>query len=438
VKISSKFLVVIATLLLITSSMFVFANEIDQKKETLKETERQQQQVESQIRNKQMEEAEIIQKIEALEMDIIETENEINHLETQITETLGKIEKTQEDLGEAEENIVEQNDTLEARLDAMYRKGNIGYIEVLLGSGDFTELLTNIDMIRKIANQDVELIEQFEEQRNLIAKKKQQLENQQAQLVSYQQEAEGKKEVLQVSRGTQVSLRREVQQTIGNMEVELTQMEQESQSLEQEIQRLQEEERARIEAERQARLEAERQAKIAAERRAQEAAAAERRAKEAAAAEQRAKEQASSQPKPSSQPNPSSQSSSQRSWPVPGHTRISSGYGNRTHPVLGGTRFHSGIDIPAPSGTPIVAAASGRVIMSQYSGSYGNVVTIDHGNGVSTLYAHNSKNLVSVGQQVSAGQRVALMGSTGMSTGPHLHFEVRQNGSTTNPTSWLR
>ncbi len=407
VKRRSKFITVIATFLLITSSIYVFANEIDEKKNSLKEAEEQQREVESQLQSKQLEDAEILQKIEALEMDIIETENEITRLETQISETVEKIEKTQVDLEEAEETIGEKNDTLESRLDTMYRRGNIGYIEVLLGSGDFTELLTNIDMIRMIANQDVELIEELEEQRSLIASKKKLLEDQEAKLVNYQQDAKSEKEQLQVSRGTQITLRREVQSTISEIETNLDQMEQESQNLEAEIQRLQKEEQARIEAERKRKEEA-------------------RRAEERAAKEQASQEQASQE-----------QTGSTR-WPVPGHTRISSPYGNRTHPVLGGTRFHSGIDIPAPTGTPIIAAASGTVIMSQYSGSYGNVVIVDHGNGVSTLYAHNSRNQVSVGQRVQAGQTIALIGSTGMSTGPHLHFEVRKNGSTTNPMNWLR
>jgi len=404
VKRRSKIITVIATFLLITSSIYVFANEIDEKKDSLKEAEQQQKVVESQIQNKQLEEAEIIEKIEALEMDIIETENEIGRLETQISETVEKIAVTQEDLEEAIETMGEKNETLESRLDVMYRRGNIGYIEVLLGSGDFTELLTNIDMIRMIANQDVEMIEELEEQKELIASKKKLLEDQQAKLVTYQQDATSQKEQLQVSRGTQITLRREVQSVISEMETNLDQMEKESQSLEAEIQRLQEAERARIEAERK------------------------RKEAEKRAAEE-AKEQSNQQQVGSTQSS---------SWPVPGHSRISSPYGNRTHPVLGGTRFHSGIDIPAPTGRPVVAVASGTVIMSQYSGSYGNVVIIDHGAGLSTLYAHNSRNQVSPGQQVQAGQTIASIGSTGMSTGPHLHFEVRQNGSTTNPLSWLR
>ncbi len=391
-KNSRRILMVLATFFLITSSIYVFANEIDEKKDSLKEAEQQQKSVESQIEKKQLEESEIIEKIEALEVDILETEEEISRLENQIGETVADIEQTQEDLDEAKETIGEKNDTLESRLDTMYRRGNIGYIEVLLGSGDFTELLTNIDMIRMIANQDVELIEELEEQRDLIASEKKKLEIQQAQLVTYQEDAKNEKEKLQVSRGTQVTLRREVQSTINEMETELSQMEQESKGLEQEIKKLQEAERKRLEA----------------ERRKQEA--------------EKIKEQPS---------NPSG-------WPVPGYTRISSPYGYRTHPVLGGTRFHSGIDIPGPTGTRVAAAASGTVIMSQYSGSYGNVVIVDHGAGISTLYAHNSKLLVSTGQQVKAGQTIASVGSTGRSTGPHVHFEVRKNGSATNPMNWLR
>nr|WP_236660243.1 M23 family metallopeptidase [Isachenkonia alkalipeptolytica] len=401
---------IIASFLLVTSGMYVFANEIDEKKDSLKEVEERQKAVESQIQDKSMEEAEIIEKIETLEMEIIETEDEIDRLEGQISETTEKIEDTKEELVEAEETIVEKNDTLESRLDTMYRRGNIGYIEVLLGSGDFTELLTNVDMIRKIANQDVELIEELEEQRNLIASKKKMLEDQEAKLVSYQEDAKDQKEQLQVSRGTQVSLRREVQSAIGQMEEELNQKEQESQNLQAEIQELQEAERARLEAER---------------RRKEE----ERKAQEQAAKEEATKDQGSQEQVDTSRPSV---------WPVPGYTRISSPYGNRTHPVLGGTRFHAGIDIPAPSGTPVVAAASGTVIMSQYSGSYGNVVVIDHGNGISTLYAHNSRNQVSRGQQVQGGETIARIGTTGMSTGPHLHFEVQRNGNTTNPMDWLR
>jgi murein DD-endopeptidase MepM/ murein hydrolase activator NlpD len=99
--------------------------------------------------------------------------------------------------------------------------------------------------------------------------------------------------------------------------------------------------------------------------------------------------------------------------------------------------LHPGIDIGAGMGTPIKAAASGRVIVAAYSGGYGNLVVIDHGNGLATAYAHQSRIAVSVGQEVSQGQVIGYVGSTGFSTGPHLHFEVRVNGSPADPMGYL-
>ncbi len=123
------------------------------------------------------------------------------------------------------------------------------------------------------------------------------------------------------------------------------------------------------------------------------------------------------------------------SRPVRG--RITSGFGMRFHPVLKRSRLHAGVDFGAPTGTPITAAAAGVVISSGYRGGYGYAVVIDHGGGVSTLYGHASRLFVSAGQRVTRGQKIAAVGSTGLSTGPHLHFEVRVNGKPVNPMSRL-
>ncbi|SMB96163.1 Murein DD-endopeptidase MepM and murein hydrolase activator NlpD, contain LysM domain [Desulfonispora thiosulfatigenes DSM 11270] len=125
-------------------------------------------------------------------------------------------------------------------------------------------------------------------------------------------------------------------------------------------------------------------------------------------------------------------------WPTPGYTRITSPYGWRNHPILNSKRFHTGIDIAAPHGANAVAVASGKVIFVGWNGAYGNTVIIDHGGGISTLYAHLSSFIVSTGTQVSVNQSVARIGSTGWSTGPHLHFEVRNNGNHINPYSFLK
>lgn len=121
-------------------------------------------------------------------------------------------------------------------------------------------------------------------------------------------------------------------------------------------------------------------------------------------------------------------------WPTDGSA--SSGYGYRTHPIYGSRRMHTGIDIPGPTGQPIVAAASGVVIHAGWRGGYGLAVVIDHGGGLATLYAHTSSIAVTDGQWVEQGQTVAGIGSTGYSTGPHLHFEVRVGGEPRDPMDW--
>lgn len=121
--------------------------------------------------------------------------------------------------------------------------------------------------------------------------------------------------------------------------------------------------------------------------------------------------------------------------PVPGG--ISSGFGYRLHPILGTQRLHTGVDMSGAQGTPIVAAGSGTVIHAAWFGGYGNAVIIDHGGGMATLYAHQSSVAVSRGQTVSAGQTIGYIGSTGLSTGPHLHFEVRLNGTPVDPVPYF-
>ena len=124
-------------------------------------------------------------------------------------------------------------------------------------------------------------------------------------------------------------------------------------------------------------------------------------------------------------------------WPCPSSTRVTSDYGTRVSPMSGASSNHKGIDIPCPTGSDIVASAAGTVVVSQYSSSAGYYIMIDHGNGVSTVYMHNSQLVVSVGQSVEQGQVIAKAGSTGYSTGSHCHFGVMINGSYVNPLDYL-
>lgn len=122
-------------------------------------------------------------------------------------------------------------------------------------------------------------------------------------------------------------------------------------------------------------------------------------------------------------------------WPASG--RVSSEYGTRRHPITGNVQVHRGIDVAAPVGTPVYATAAGKVVFAGDRGGYGLTVVIDHGYGLQTLYAHNSRLLVSVGDVVERGHKIAEVGSTGLSTGPHVHYEVHLNGEAVNPRTYL-
>ena len=134
---------------------------------------------------------------------------------------------------------------------------------------------------------------------------------------------------------------------------------------------------------------------------------------------------------------PQEQAEEEEGFVLPVEGRLSSGFGMRMHPILGEERMHHGIDLAAPEGTSIKAAADGRVSFSGWVKGYGNLVEVDHGDGLVTRYGHNSENLVAVGEEIKAGQVLGKVGSTGQSTGPHLHFEVRRAGQAIDPYTLL-
>ena len=123
--------------------------------------------------------------------------------------------------------------------------------------------------------------------------------------------------------------------------------------------------------------------------------------------------------------------------PCPGYSRISSTFGWREQPLPGASTNHKGVDFAAPTGTPIYAAADGTVTSAGYSGNAGNMIIINHGNGLQTYYMHCQQIYVTAGQKVSKGQNIASVGSTGNSTGPHLHFQVMSGGTPVNPMNYL-
>lgn len=358
-----------------STSIFSFANNTTKYNNQLEQNKSKQKNITSEINQVKKQEGEVIEKIQALEVEINQSEEELESLKKKITVTEGEINTTQNNLLEAETNIEGKQDIMGDRLNVMYKNGTIGYAEVLLNSKSLTDLLSNLDMVKKIVNHDVDLLKDMKEQRDMIEEQKISLENQRRQLVNLRSSVTQKQEMLVVSRGKQERLRADLAQDKVALEKILDETKKEADKIVNMIRSLQ---------------------------------------------------------------SSGAYVGGELQWPVTGYSRISSPFGNRIHPILKTKKFHSGIDVPAPSGVAVVAAGSGKVVTSGTLGSYGRTVIVDHGGGIMTLYAHNSKLLVSVGDTVTKGQRIANIGSTGASTGPHLHFEVRKNGQYVNPVPYVK
>lgn len=382
---------------LITTSVISLADT----EQDLNKTNKQRQELQSNIQKNKKQSNNVVQEIEQISVQMDKTNGELSEVQKELNNLNQSISLNKEKLIKAEENLSNRNDTFEERLRVMYKRGTVGYIEVLLESTDISDFLTRAEMIKKLIDHDVDLLGTMKAERDEIEDTKKELEVQQINVAAVKRKVETKKNELIVATRAKEGL-------LGQLEDDRSKMESEYDALNAEADKL-----SAIIAQKQ---------------------------REAAAKKQQSSGGSSTSNGSGGNTviDSGMVSSKGMTWPAPGYNSISSPFGYRIHPIFGTKKLHTGVDIPAPSGASIVAATDGVVQHSGGLGGYGNAVIIDHGDGIATLYAHNSSLLVSEGATVTRGQVIAKAGSTGYSTGPHLHFEVRKNGSYIDPTPWIR
>lgn len=409
-------LLLVAAVLISTLALPAYAT-IDDERQDLNKLEDQKSDVQGIIAGLEQDKKKIEDNIVTLDAELSTISEELYETEKKLASVEKKITKNEKKLDEAQKSITEQYGSMKLRIQFMYENGNQEMISLILSSENIGDFLNKAEYISELSTYDRKMLDKMVETKNTIEKTQKTLVEQKNTLTVLKQDQEKQKsdiETLVAAKQKEIqaydskiaaneAALDELDTAIGNQQEVIAEME-------------------RIEEER--RIEAQKKA-------------AEAQKKAAANGGSGNSNSSANTNVPSEGVAVGSANSGGYVWPLPGYTAISSGFGYRSDPFTGKQTYHSGIDLPAPSGTPIVAAAAGEVAWANYSSTAGNWVGIDHGNGVYTVYMHMSALLTSTGQSVSAGQTIGLVGTTGSSTGNHLHFSVRLNGAYTNPLNYV-
>lgn len=346
------------------------------------------------------------QALEAIQAGISTTKQRIGILSDQLAVSEGRISAKEVEIAEKQKEFDARKATLNSRLVEIYKKGDNNFMEVLFQSEDFSDFLTRFEYMSLIAKKDQELLREIAEMQKSLQVERSALQEEKSHYTALKAEQESHQAGLQRQEAEKQELAKNLDAEEASLNERIAAMNAASIDIGNQIVAIQQ-----------------REAEAARAR------AAQIQAQQAAAAQ--------GTPVPGNIPDaPITVSAGGYVWPVPSSHYVSSRYGLRVYP-FGGTDFHMGQDIAAPTGAPIVASRSGKIILQVYHPSYGNYVVVDHGDGVSTVYAHMSGFASSLGASVNAGDIIGFIGSTGDSTGPHLHFEVRINGQHTDPAAYI-
>ena len=392
-----KFVLFVLIMAFVLSSVPLMANDLDDLRAQYAEAQAEVQMTEAELAAISAEMQYIHDTIMELDIRLSEATDNLINIEAQLDTTTELFEQIEIEWEEAQAALERQNELVRDRLREIQMQGTTGMLSVVFQATSLRDFLLRVEYVNNIARRDQEMIALLEAN-IVVVQQMQDTFARHLDAVEYlQEQQEGY--ILQLE---------DMEEEKWEFIYALVADEDRYMALLAMQQQAADEMREKVDAE-VARIEAER---VAAAR-----AAANARDAEVARAIMN--------------------NDADFAWPAPGFTRISSNFGYRNHPTRRRREHHDGIDLASARGNRVLAAEAGTVILSSWHGGYGQTVIIDHGNGLHTLYAHNSRNIARVGDRVTRGQHIAYIGSTGVSTGPHLHFEVRVNGRPTNPRPFL-
>lgn len=370
---------IVLILLILVNYSFVYAESLNDLQEQQDAAQANQDMAMTQLQAVQDELSTNLNQIQELNNSIAQYENEVTDYNNQIVNLQNNISQLETEIAEAQANYDKQKKLLDDRLITVYESGTTEYLDVVLSSKSITDFLSSYYLISILTDSNMDFLDDIERQKKLIEEDQKELEEQKNQINTAKEEKEKASIILQNTKIQKDSYTAQLTDQEKKIQSEIDTYQTEINQLEAEIQSLTTNNLI---------------------------------------------------------VNPNYVGGIML-WPLPGYTRLSSTFKMREHPITGVYKLHSGIDIPAPKGTNVLAANDGVVVKAGRNTAYGNMVMIDHGGGVLTLYGHGSEITVTLGQTVKKGDVILKVGSTGYSTGNHLHFEIRINGSPVNPLPYV-
>ncbi|HWQ42695.1 MAG TPA: peptidoglycan DD-metalloendopeptidase family protein [Desulfosporosinus sp.] len=373
--------VVLSLLMLGTSALPSWAAELGDAVQKQQDIANQKKQAQGQLNSLTFTADKIKAQLAQLEAQIATAQTLLSQTRAAYVQAQTQVIAAQKELDQKQKELEGRQVALGKRARGIYESGQISYLELLFKASDISDFITRMEYFNKLVDNDRQLLTEIKSQKEQIVQKTRELQSRRDQAAQLQAQAAAASAQLDKTKSQQRIALDENQKNQQAAYDNVDRLEAESNAIGDTIRKMQ--------------------------------------AAEAAKASQGTRK--------------GTGSGSISTWPVPGFYEISDPFGWRTHPVTKKRSLHTGTDIVAPTGTQIHSAGAGVVIVAGWNSAYGNMTIIDNGNGVSTLYGHQSALAVTVGQSVTANQVIGSVGSTGLSTGSHLHFEVREGGNPTDP-----